>query len=85
MLYLKSSYSGDEDQFECYRALGQHIGEKACEELSMAYSPDLSSFEKFAENMKVRAMVTAVSAKALLYKEKKELKWAEEVVTRSSV
>jgi hypothetical protein len=106
LLYLKSSFSGDEDevikeyrhcnpafphqstadqffdenQFECYRALGQHIGEKACEELSMAYSSDLSSFDNFAEAMKVRAMVAAVSAKALAYEEKtkKELKWAED-------
>ena len=107
LLYLKSSYSGDEDevikeyrrrnpafphqstadqffdedQFECYRALGQHIGEKACEELSIAHSSNLSSFEKFAEAMKVRALVTTLAAKALLdkEKEKKELKWGEDL------
>lgn len=106
LLYLKSSYTGDEDevikeyryrnpsfphqstadqffnenQFECYRALGQHIGEKACEELSIAHSSDLSSFEKFAEAMNVRAMVTTLAAKALLdkEKEKKVSKWGED-------
>mgnify|MGYP006102084705 FL=1 len=105
LLYLKSSYSGDEDeiikeyryrnptfphqstadqcfdenQFECYRALGQHIGEKACEELSIAHSSDLSLFNNFAEAMKTRAIVTMVSLQASLNeeKEKKELKWAE--------
>jgi len=107
LLYLKSSYSGDEDevireyrhrnptfphqstadqffdenQFECYRALGQHIGEKACGELSMAYSSDLSSFNNFAEAMKVRTMVTVFSAKASAHEEKtkKESKWTEDL------
>ena len=85
LLYLKSSYTGDEDevikeyrhsnpdfphqstadqffdeaQFECYRALGQHIAEKAGDALSAACKPDLSSFERFAEAMNGCAMDAA--------------------------
>ena len=41
----------DEAQFECYRALGQHLAEKAGDVLSATCKPDLSSFETFAEAM----------------------------------
>ncbi|WP_286266749.1 hypothetical protein [Thalassotalea atypica] len=80
LLYLKSSYTDDENevikeyrnqnpsfphqstadqffdeqQFECYRALGQHIGEKACEELLMDNNSGLHSFDSFAAAMKAK-------------------------------
>lgn len=111
LLYLKSSYSGDEDevikeyrhrnptfphestadqffnenQFEAYRALGQHIGEKACDELMMVAQQEptddlLSSFDIFAETLETRAKQPLAAANALLKKEKteKQKKWLED-------
>ena len=74
LLYLKSSYTGDENevigeyrrrrptfphestadqffdegQFEAYRALGQHIGEKAIEALALKSSPEKLAFTELA-------------------------------------
>jgi hypothetical protein len=102
LLYLKSSYTGDEDevikeyrhrnrtfphqstadqffdenQFECYRALGQHIGEKALQEMSILEPGRLPNmtFEVFESGLTTRAKVNVALAEAALYDEANE-KW----------
>jgi len=110
LLYLKSSFTGDEDevikeyrhrnpsfphestvdqffsedQFECYRSLGQHIGEKAIQELSSLTSKiDASklSFNEFEASMFARARVETAMKKAAKHEETAEKleKWLKEV------
>ena len=91
LLYLKSSYTSDEDevikeyrhshpdfphqstadqffdedQFECYRALGQHIGEGAIAEMSLVESFDRArkTYEAFSYELSTVASVKAKVAK----------------------
>lgn len=112
LLYLKSSFTGDEDevikeyrhrnpsfphestvdqffsedQFECYRSLGQHIGEKAIQELaSLTPKIDASklSFDEFEASMYARARVETAMKKAAKHEEAAEKleKWLKEVST----
>ena len=71
----------DENQFECYRALGQHIAEKACEELSSAHGSELSTFDTFTQAMETRAMVSTLAVKASQDRETEEkvTRWSEDL------
>ena len=102
LLYLKSSYTGDEDevikeyrhrnpafphqstadqffdenQFECYRALGQHIGEEALQEMSILEAGRLPNmaFEVFESGLTTRAKMNVQLAEAALHDKVNE-KW----------